>query len=95
MVTSGVGLYLGETSRSRSRAGDHIGDASRTEKGSHMVKHWFLDHPGEEEIPPCTIRIIGKYKDCMTRQVKELVMIRNRPNNLNSKGEFEGRTIQG
>ena len=46
MVTTGVGVYTGETSRSlKERAAEHTGAARGLERGSHMVKHWFLSHP--------------------------------------------------
>ena len=38
-------------------------------------------------------RVLGKYKDCLTRQLKEAIRVQNRPDNLNSKGEFGGGTI--
>ena len=94
MVSSGMGLYTGETSRSLcERAGEHVAAAKGLERGSHMVKHWFLDHPGLSELPKFKFRIVGKYKDSMTRQIKEAIRVLNRPGNLNSKGEFGGSTI--
>ena len=94
MVSSGMGLYTGETSRSLcERAGEHVAAAKGLERGSHMVKHWFLDHPGLSELPKFKFRIVGKYKDSMTRQIKEAIRVQNRPGNLNSKGEFGGSTI--
>ena len=94
MVTNGMGLYTGETSRSLfERAGEHMAAARGLQRGSHMIKHWFLDHPGVEELPGFKFRIIGKYKDSMTRQIKEAIRVQNRPGNLNSKGEFGGGTI--
>ena len=94
MVVSGRGLYTGETSRSLGeRAGEHMEAARELDRGSHMVKHWFLDHPGEGSLPNFQFRVIGKYKDCLTRQIKEAIRVQNRPNNLNSKGEWGGGTI--
>ena len=58
-----------------------------------MVKHWFLEHPGETEPPKFEFKIIGKYNDCLTRQIKEAVRIQNRPGTVNSKGEFGGGRI--
>ena len=94
MIMSGKGIYTGETSRSLGeRAGEHMGAARILDRGSHMVKHWFLDHPGEGTLPAFKFRVIGKYKDCLTRQLKEAIRVQNRPDNLNSKGEFGGQTI--
>ena len=94
MVSSGVGLYIGETSRSLfERVGEHLKDAEGLREDSHMVKHWFVHHPEAKQIPKFKFRILGKYKDAMTRQIKEAVRAQNRPGNLNSKGEFGGGTI--
>ena len=94
MITSGKGIYTGETSRSLwERAGEHMGAASGLDRGSHMVKHWFLDHPEEGSLPKFKFRVLGTYKDCLTRQIKEAIRVQHRPNNLNSKGEFGGGTI--
>ena len=67
--------------------------ARELDRGSHMVKHWFLDHPEEGSLPNFQFRVIGKYKDCLTRQIKEAIRVQNRPNNLYSKGEWGGGTI--
>ena len=50
-----------------------------------MVKHWFTSHSLLENPPPFRFKIVGKYKDCLTRQLKEAVILGGRPN---SKGEF-------
>ena len=60
---------------------------------SHQVKHWFLDHPEELDPPKFRVRVIGSYKDAMSRQVKEAIRIQNRPGSLNSKGEYGGGRI--
>ena len=36
---------------------------------------------------------LGKYNDCLTRQIKEALRIQNRPGTVNSKGEFGGGRI--
>ena len=94
MVLSGFGLYTGETSRSVfERVGEHMKNASVLDRESHIVKHWFLSHPEDKEPPGFKFRVVGQYKDCLSRQVKEAVRIQNRPGNLNSKGEFGGGRI--
>ena len=94
MVMSGEGTYTGETSRSIfERAGEHLEDLNGLNKDSHMVKHWFLDHPNETNPPEFEFKIIGKYKDCLTRQIKEAVRLQNRPGTTNSKGEWGGGRI--
>jgi hypothetical protein len=75
------------------RVGEHYGDLESLEKDSHMVKHWFTTHPTMDTAPPFRFRVVGKFKDCLTRQLKEAVILGNRPNSLNSKGEFGNCTI--
>ena len=94
MVMSGWGTYTGETSRSVFEwAWEHLGDLKSLNKESHMVKHWFLEHPSETDPPKFEFKIIGRYNDCLTRQIKEAVRIQNRPGTVNSKGEFGGGRI--
>ena len=62
-------------------------------KDSHIVKHWFLDHPNETKPPEFELKIIGRYKDCLTRKIKEVVRLQNRPGTTNSKGEWGGGRI--
>ena len=44
------------------------------------------------EQPAFRFRIIGKFKDCLSRQIAEAVRLSLRPNSLNSKGEY-GRCV--
>ena len=61
-----------------------------------MMKHISNEHRGEEEDVSFQMRIIGKYKDSLNRQIRESVEIRNRnPNTLlNSKSEFYGPCVK-
>ena len=52
-----------------------------------------MEHPGEDVQPPFRFEIVSQHKDCLSRQLKEAVRIRNRPGTLNSKGEFGACTI--
>ena len=58
-----------------------------------MAKHWFTDHPQEPEVPKFRFRIVGAYKDALSRQIKEAVRIQNRPGSLNSKNEYGGGSL--
>ena len=88
-MDKGEGTYTGETSRSVfERVGEHYGDVKSLEKDSHIVKHWFTTHHALDEAPSFKFKILGRYNDCMTRQLKEAVILMNKPNSLNSKGEF-------
>ena len=70
MVISGRGSYTGESSRSIfERAGEHSEDAKKLDKDCHMIKHWFIDHPEEPSMPQFKFNLVGKFKDCLTRQL--------------------------
>ena len=91
---SGAGTYTGETSRSMfERVREHFDAKESLKKDSHMVKHWFTSHPTLDIALPFRFKIIGKYKDCLTRQLKEAVILGKKPDSLNSKGEFGGGSI--
>jgi hypothetical protein len=70
------------------RVGEHYSGLDALRKDSHMVKHWFTSHPALDVAPPFRFEVIGRFKDCLTRQLKEAVMLQSIPNSLNSKGEF-------
>ena len=94
LIKDGRGVYVGETSRSVfERTSEHQDDATKLDEGSHMVKHWFTSHKEEHYQPDFRFKVIGKYKDCLTRQLKEAVRISHRPGNLNSKGEWGASII--
>ena len=61
------------------RVGEHFGDLESLEKDSLMVKHWFTTHPTRDTAPPF--------------RLKEAVILGNKPNSLNSKGEFVNCSI--
>ena len=85
----GGGTYTGETSRSLyERVKEHLRDAKDLQKDSHIVKHWFLDHPQLQTQPKFKFKIVGKFKDCMSRQISEAVRSSLRPGSLNSKGQY-------
>ena len=76
MVISGRGSYTGETSRFLfERAREHAKIAAKIDKDCHMVKHWFIDHSEERDLPKFKLNLVGKYKDCLTRQLKEAIRI--------------------
>ena len=53
----------------------------------------FTSHPTLEEAPPFMFKLVRKFKDCLTRQLKEAVILGGKPLSLNSKGEFGNCTI--
>ena len=84
------GIYFGESSRSLyERSREHFRDAGDFSGGSHQVKHWMTTHPEDDQCPPFKIKVIGSYKDCLTRQVSEALKIHNSKDELlNSKNEY-------
>ena len=45
--------------------------------GSHMVKHWMTPRPEDQSWPPFKFKILGGYRDCLSRQVAEAIKIQN------------------
>ena len=80
--------YIGETSRNLyTRSKEHL---SRNRSGtgtSFMLKHQASAHQGEDV--DYRAKITASTRDCLTRQVKEAVLIRRRQSKiLNSKTEW-------
>ena len=77
--------YIGETSRNLyTRMGEHQG--GEHEEGSFIRKHMEGRHRGEESrFRP---RVTHINKDCLTRQIREGVLIRHNRNALNTKSEW-------
>ena len=54
-----------------------------------MVKHWRITHPELPTHPKFNIKVVGTYRDALSRQVAEAVRIELRGDEiLNSKSEF-------
>ena len=85
-----TGIYVGESARSiYERASEHKRDAEDNSEDSHMVKHWHITHPELPTYPTFNIKVIGSYRDALSRQVAEAVRIELRGDDvLNSKSEF-------
>ena len=73
---SRLGIYIGESSRSLfERSKEHIKDANTFKADSHVIKHWILNHPLLDKMPPMSIRITDTYSDCLSRQLGEALKI--------------------
>ena len=71
MIKDGKGIYVVEPFRLIfERTSEHHGRARSLDEGSFMVKHWFTSHPEEDVQPGFRFRIVGRYRDCLTRQLK-------------------------
>ena len=88
MCPAGQSLYHGETSRNMySRAKEHVNRYNSRNKNSVMHKHQEKYHQGAEGI--FTAKVTANSNDCLTRQVREAVMIRRcKVNVMNGKTEW-------
>jgi hypothetical protein len=84
------GVYIGESSRSLyERSKEHLKDAESFDPGSHIVKHWMLEHPDERDCPGFSFSIMSRFRDCLSRQVAEAISIQyTKDQILNSKNEY-------
>ena len=80
--------YMGETARNLyTRAAEHIDDYEKKEEGSFMKKH--MDEHHKDMQSKFIARVTHTNKDCMTRQVREGVMIRKHSHNImNTRAEW-------
>ena len=72
------------------RAGEHWrGYNKEKREDSHILKHHLLYYGGNEE-PSFHMRVVGRFRSCLTRQESEAVRIRRWGEGtvLNSKSEF-------
>ena len=83
-------IYIGETSRNLyTRMGEHSKDRERNEEGSFMTKHLEQYHNGEGDGKDFSARVTHVNRDCLTRQIREGVLIKNRKINImNTKSEW-------
>ena len=81
-------VYYGESHRNLySRAKEHLRKLDKKEESSFMHKHQVEKHNGEPAN--FQMRVFRSFKDPLSRQVTEAVLIKNhRGNLLNSKAEF-------
>ena len=89
-VVARKGIYIGETSRTlHQRANEHYRDAKDLSEKSHILKHWMSSHEEEKEAPNFIFRILGTFRDCLSRQVNEAIRIHySKDLLLNSKNEY-------
>ena len=86
----GAVLYVGETSRSiQERCKEHWASYTGEKEESHMLKHQWLEHGGEQA--DFVMRVVGSKRTALVRQISEAVRIRRRGEEgriLNSRSEF-------
>ena len=86
--------YVGESARSAcERFTEHIKDAEAMKKGSHIWKHWTIQHAGKRT--EFQFKILGFFTSPLERQVAESVWIavRGATMILNSKMEYNRSTL--
>ena len=70
------GVYVGETGRSlHARAGEHWRDAQGKQEDSHIIKHWLTDDSDLGTPPKFRMKVMGSFKDALSRQLSEAVRI--------------------
>ena len=81
-------VYFGESHRNLyTRGKEHENKLRRREESSFMHKHQMEKHNGEQV--EYEMRVLKKFKDPLSRQVSEAVLMKNhRGELLNSKAEF-------
>ena len=81
-------VYIGETSRNLyKRSKEHISRYRAGTTTSFMVKHQASKHQGDD--PSYKAKVTASTRDCLTRQVREAVLIRRtQVNVLNGKTEW-------
>ena len=82
------GLYIGETSRNLyTRSREHISNYRTGLVTSFIVKNQNIAHEGEEA--DYRAKVTASTRDCLTRQVREAVLIRrSQVEILNGKSEW-------
>jgi len=81
-------VYIGESARNLyTRSKEHLGRFRSGARTSFIVKHQNSAHLGEE--PDYKARVTNNTRDCLSRQVREAVLIRrSRVPVLNGKTEW-------
>ena len=83
-----MSVYIGESSRNLfTRTQEHLSNFRRGEQNLFILKHQSSSHQGEE--PSYKAVVTANTKDCLTRQVREAVLLRrSQVPVLNGKSEW-------
>ena len=85
--------YIGETSRVlRSRVMEHINAVESLDKDSFIIEHWQSTHGTEIDPPRFKFDVISTHRDCLSRQLREAILIRER-GRLNRKKEYSNNEL--
>ena len=59
-----------------------------------MVKHWMTEHGEDNECQAFKFSVLSSYRDCLSRQVADVLRIRNSKDSLmNSKSEHTSNCL--
>ena len=89
--------YEGESARSAHlRGNEHFNAFKNKNKSSVMYKHVMNAHANEQSEVKFEMKVVGKFTNCLSRQVNESIRIRSKPASslLNSKSEFYGPCLK-
>ena len=80
--------YVGETSRTfRTRVKEHMNALKYLNPKSFQLIHWFETHKDDAHCPEFKFKVMGQFKDALTRQLTEAINILD-SGGLNRKTEF-------
>ena len=92
-----VRTYEGETCRNTYLRGrEHAKEFERKSENSVMYKHVQKEHRHEEEDVKFEMKVVGRFKNAMSRQIDESVRIQSKKPRelLNSKSEYYGPAVK-
>ena len=96
--TKGIKIsYEGETCRNAHiRGNEHMKALERKDDKSALYKHILSDHREEKQQVQFQMKVVGRFKTAISRQIDEGVRIQNKNSKflLNSKTEFYGPAIK-
>ena len=88
-------VYIGETSRVlRKRVEEHMMSLNNLNPKSFQLLHWFEQHKDDKDPPNFKFKVLGQYRDALTRQISEAIHIRD-SGSLNRKNEFRINDLGG
>ena len=81
-------IYIGETARVfRKRVEEHMSSLKNLDPSSFQLAHWAKYHNDDLECPEFKFKVLGQYRDTLTRQITEAVNILDK-GSLNKRHEF-------
>ena len=86
-------IYIGETARTfRTRVLEHMKLLNNLDPSSFQLIHWMNKHKDDLICPEFKFKVVGQFKDALTRQITEAIYIME-SGSLNKKCEFRINTL--